>query len=135
MTTSPPKKLLIVDDEAYIRLLIAQTLEDLDDEGVLILQAENGEDALKLIKQELPDLVLLDVMIPRINGFEVCRIIKRELNLKDVYVVFLTAKGQDYDRKTGEDVGANGYMTKPFDPDELLEMVVKVLGRDGTPVA
>ena len=132
MNAGSPKKILIVDDEAYIRLLITQTLEDLEEDGLQMFQAGNGEDALRLVRKEMPDLVFLDVMLPEINGFEVCRIIKRELNLENVFVVILTAKGQDYDRKTGEDVGANNYMTKPFDPDELLELVVKVLEINGT---
>jgi len=132
MNKTLPKKILIADDEAFIRLLIAQTLEDLEDDGVLVLQAGTGEEALRLAQEEKPDILFLDVMIPQINGFEVCRIIKQELKLDDVFVVILTAKGQDYDRKTGEDVGANIYMTKPFDPDELLELAVKVLESNGT---
>lgn len=132
MTGSLSKKILIVDDEAYIRLLINQILEDLEDDGLQVFQADNGADALRLVKEHKPDMVFLDVMIPKINGFEVCRIIKRDLLLEDVFVVILTAKGQDYDRKTADDVGTNNYMTKPFDPDELLELVVKVLGINGT---
>jgi two-component system alkaline phosphatase synthesis response regulator PhoP len=132
MSQIPPKKVLIADDESFIRLLIAQTLEDLEDEGVQILQAGDGEEALRLAREEQPDILFLDVMIPKINGFEVCRILKRELNLKKVFVVILTAKGQDYDRRTSEDVGANNYMTKPFDPDELLELAENVLEINGT---
>jgi len=132
MTGNLSKKILIVDDEAYIRLLINQILEDLEDDGLQVFQADNGADALRLVKEHRPDMVFLDVMIPKINGFEVCRIIKRELMLEDVFVVILTAKGQEYDRKTADDVGTNNYMTKPFDPDELLDLVVKVLGINGT---
>jgi two-component system, OmpR family, alkaline phosphatase synthesis response regulator PhoP len=132
MTASLSKKTLIVDDEAYIRLLINQILEDLEDDGLQVFQADNGADALRLVKEHRPDMIFLDVMIPKINGFEVCRIIKRELKFEDVFVVILTAKGQEYDRKTAEDVGTNNYMTKPFDPDELLDLVVKVLGINGT---
>ena len=132
MTGSLSQKILIVDDEAYIRLLINQILEDLEDDGLQVFQADNGADALRLVKEQRPDMVFLDVMIPKINGFEVCRIIKHELKLEDVFVVILTAKGQEYDRKTADDVGTNRYMTKPFDPDELLDLVVKVLGINGT---
>ena len=132
MTGNLSKKILIVDDEAYIRLLINQILEDLEDDGLQVFQADNGADALRLVKEHRPDMVFLDVMIPKINGFEVCRIIKRDLLLEDVFVVILTAKEQDYDRKTADDVGTNNYMTKPFDPDELLDLVVKVLGINGT---
>lgn len=122
------KKLLIVDDEAHIRMLIEQALEDLEDEGVEIMTASNGEEALETIKAEEPDLVFLDVMMPKMNGFEVCQTVKHELGLNDVYIIFLTAKGQEFDKQKGQEVGANFYMTKPFDPDELLEKAEEVLG-------
>lgn len=121
-------KILIVDDEAYIRLLISQTLEELEDRGVELLTAENGEVALETIKQERPQLVFLDVMMPRKDGFEVCNTVKHELGLDDVYVIMLTAKGQEFDKQRGEQVGANLYMTKPFDPDELLNKATRILG-------
>jgi two-component system, OmpR family, alkaline phosphatase synthesis response regulator PhoP len=121
-------KILVVDDEAHIRLLIEQTLEELEDQGVELLTADNGQDALELIKSEKPKLVFLDVMMPKMNGFDVCRTVKRELNMDDVYIVMLTAKGQEFDRQRGNEVGANVYMTKPFDPDELLAKAVEVLG-------
>lgn len=127
MQNNSTSKILIVDDEAHIRRLIEQTLEDLDEQDLEILEADNGQDALRLIQQEKPRLVFLDVMIPVISGFEVCRIVKRELRLEEVYVVILTAKGQVYDQQVGEEVGANIYMTKPFDPDELLELAGEVL--------
>ena len=121
-------KILVVDDEAHIRLLIEQTLEELEDQGVEILTADNGADALDLIKSEKPKLVFLDVMMPKMNGFDVCHTVKRELGMDDVYVVMLTAKGQEFDRQRGVEVGANVYMTKPFDPDELLAKANEVLG-------
>ena len=130
MDHSQLSKVLIVDDEAYIRLLIEQTLEELEEQGVEIIKTDNGDDAIRLIQEERPRLVFLDVMIPKINGFEVCRKIKRELNLKDVIIVILTAKGQEYDRQTGEAAGADLYMTKPFDPDELLDLAMKVFSSD-----
>jgi len=129
MADRPQKIVLIVDDEAFIRLLLEQTLEDLEDEGVDILSAENGADALELVKSKHPRLVFLDVMIPRMSGFDVCRAIKRELKMEDVYVVILTAKGQEYDRQVSQEAGADLYMTKPFDPDELLDLARKVLSR------
>ncbi len=115
-------KVLIVDDEAYIRLLIEQTLEELEDEGVEILSAGDGQLGLEMIQAERPDLVFLDVMMPKMNGFDVCQAVKRELKVDGVYVVMLTAKGQEYDRRRGEAAGADGYITKPFDPDELLAL-------------
>ena len=121
-------KILVVDDEAHIRLLIQQTLEELEDEGVEILTASDGEDALATIKAEHPQLVFMDVMMPKMNGFDVCHTVKRELGMHDVYVVMLTAKGQEFDRQKGVEVGADVYMTKPFDPDELLTKARGVLG-------
>ena len=112
------KKLLIVDDEAHIRMLIEQTLEDLEDEGVELLFADNGEKALNIIQEEKPNLVFLDVMMPKMNGMEVCYKVKKELGLDEVYIILLTAKGQEVDRQKGLEMGADRYMTKPFDPDE-----------------
>jgi DNA-binding response OmpR family regulator len=121
------QKILIVDDEAHIRMLIEQTLEELEDEGVEFFTAENGEMALEVISEEKPDLIFLDVMMPKLNGMEVCRRVKQEMGLKDIYIVLLTAKGQESDRQKGLDVGADVYMTKPFDPELLLEKAREVL--------
>ena len=121
------KKILIVDDEAHIRMLIEQTLEELEDEGVEFLTAENGEIALQIIQQEKPQLVFLDVMMPKMNGMDVCKKVKKELGLNDVYIALLTAKGQELDRQKGQEVGADVYMTKPFDPEVILQKARDVL--------
>ncbi|MGV3529480.1 MAG: response regulator transcription factor [Flavisolibacter sp.] len=121
------KKLLIVDDEAHIRMLIEQTLEELEDEDVEFLTAENGEEALQIIQEEKPQLVFLDVMMPKMNGMEVCRRVKKELMLDNVFIVLLTAKGQELDRQRGQEVGADVYMTKPFDPEAILTRAREVL--------
>lgn len=121
-------KILIADDEAYIRLLIEQTLEDLEEHGVELLTANNGEEALETIRASKPELVFLDVMMPKMNGFDVCHAVKHKLGLKEIYIIMLTAKGQEFDKQKGEQSGADTYMTKPFDPDELLEKTVEVLG-------
>src|SRR5947207_5068581 len=122
------QKLLIVDDEAHIRMLIEQTLEELEDEGVEFLTAENGEIALEIIQKENPQLVFLDVMMPKMNGMEVCRRVKKELELNNVFIVLLTAKGQELDRQRGQEVSADVYMTKPFDPEIILSKAKEVLG-------
>jgi two-component system, OmpR family, alkaline phosphatase synthesis response regulator PhoP len=122
------KKILIVDDEPHIRLLLAQTLEELEDEGVEILTATNGAEGLETIQEEKPNLVFLDVMMPKMNGFDVCKAVKKELAIPDVFIIMLTAKGQEFDKNKGIDVGADLYMTKPFDPDEILEKAQQVLG-------
>jgi len=121
-------KILIVDDEAYIRLLLEQTLEDLEEGGVEILTAANGEEGLAAIKAEQPQLVFLDVMMPQMSGFAVCQAVKRAPELAGIHVILLTAKGQEYDKQRGEEVGANLYLTKPFDPDAVLALAREVLG-------
>lgn len=122
------QKLLIVDDEAHIRMLLEQTLEELEDDGVNFYSAQNGEEAFEIIKTEQPQLVFLDVMMPKMNGMEVCRKVKKELALSDVFIVLLTAKGQELDRQKGQEVGADLYMTKPFDPEVILEKAKEILG-------
>lgn len=122
------QKILIVDDEAHIRMLLEQTLEELEDEGVNFYSAQNGEEALEIIQTEKPQLVFLDVMMPKLNGMEVCRRVKKELLLNEVFIVLLTAKGQELDRQKGQEVGADLYMTKPFDPEVILEKAKGVLG-------
>lgn len=122
------QKILIVDDEAHLRMLIEQTLEDLQDEGVELLTAANGEEALEIIKAEKPNLVFLDVMMPKMSGFDVCQAVKKDLKLSEVHIVLLTAKGQEFDKHKGLEAGADLYMTKPFDPDALLHKAQQVLG-------
>ena len=122
------QKILIVDDEHYIRMLLEETLEELEDEGVELLIASNGAEALETIKTEKPELVFLDVMMPKMNGFDVCNLVKNELQLTDVYIIMLTAKGQEFDKQKGQEVGADLYMTKPFDPDEVVEKSLNILG-------
>ena len=121
-------KLLIVDDEPHIRMLLEQTLEDLEDEDVELFMASNGQEAFDIIQKETPQLVFLDVMMPKMNGFDVCQKVKKELNMDNIYIILLTAKGQDMDKEKGLAVGANEYMTKPFDPDTIMEKAMEILG-------
>ena len=122
-------KIVIVDDEVHIRALLEQSLEELEeDHGVEILSAENGQEGLEVIKEARPGLVLLDIMMPMMNGYDVCKSIREDPNLTDTKVILLTAKGQEADRERGVEVGATRYMTKPFDPDELLEIAREMLG-------
>lgn len=120
-------KILIVDDEAHIRLLLEQTLEELEDEGIEILSAMNGEEALKIIEDKNPELVFLDVMMPKLNGFEVCNEIKNIKKIESIYIALLTAKGQEFDKQKGKEVGADLYLTKPFNPDEVVKLAKSVL--------
>jgi two-component system alkaline phosphatase synthesis response regulator PhoP len=121
-------KILITDDEPGMRVLIEQTLELLEDKGVVLLHASDGKQALDIIKAEKPDFVLLDVMMPEMSGFDVCNTVKNILEMKDTYILMLTAKGQEFDKQRGKDVGVDYYITKPFDLDDLLEKIVNVLG-------
>ncbi len=122
------EKILIVDDEPNIVILLEQALEALEDEGVELLTARNGQDALEIIKTEKPHLVFLDIMMPKMNGLEVCHIVKRELQIANIYIIILTAKGQEFDKQKGIDVGADLYLTKPFRPKEVLEKSRQILG-------
>lgn len=121
-------KILIVDDESHIRRLLEETLEDFEDNGVQILTAKNGTEALQVILDERPNIVYLDIMMPEMNGYDVCASVKKQYNLLDIYIVLLTAKGQEFDKKKGIEVGANLYMTKPFDPDVVVAKTSEVLG-------
>jgi len=121
-------KILMVDDEPGMRMLIEQTLEPLEDKGVVLLNASNGKQALEIIEAQKPDFVLLDVMMPEMDGFDVCNTVKNILKIEDIYILMLTAKGQEFDKNRGEEVGVDCYITKPFDLDDLFEKVVNVLG-------
>ncbi len=123
------RKIVIVDDEVHIRTLLEQSLEELEEDyDVEILTAENGQEGLDVIRESRPSLVLLDVMMPMMNGYDVCKAIRNDPDLSDVQVILLTAKGQEADRERGVEVGATRYMTKPFDPDELLEIAKDMMG-------
>ncbi len=121
------KTIMIVDDELNMRMLLKETLEELEDKGVELLTAENGEEAIEFVKTVKPELVILDVMIPGVDGFEVCNTIKNELGMKDVYVLMLTAGGQEHNRRKSIEVGADIFMIKPFDTDEIIKEAANVL--------
>ena len=121
------KKILIVDDEANNRLLLEEILEDVKEQGVEILLAEDGRQALDIITSEVPDLVFLDIMMPEVNGYEVCNIVKKQLNLLNIYIVLLTAKGQAEDKNKGFNVLCDRYITKPFYFNEVLAIAENVL--------
>lgn len=121
------KKILIIDDESHIRMLLEQTLEELEDDEVQIFTAPDGISGYEKIASEKPDIVFLDVMMPGKSGFEVCQEVKSNEELKNVYIILLTAKGQEADKTRGLEVGANEFETKPFDPDAILEKVKSIL--------
>jgi two-component system alkaline phosphatase synthesis response regulator PhoP len=121
-------KILIAEDERDIRDLITFTLGFA---GYEVVSAANGEEALKLAGQEVPDLVLMDVRMPRMTGYEACAAMKADAKLKDIPVIFLSAKGQDAEIQTGLQVGAAEYLLKPFAPDQLTARIQAVLAQVG----
>jgi two-component system, OmpR family, alkaline phosphatase synthesis response regulator PhoP len=112
------KKILIVDDELMMRMLLKQVIERSSLRDVSVVVAEDGEEALLKVEQELPDLILLDVLLPKMNGYDVCQRIRRLANY-DPYIIILTARGNPTDRQRAESIGANEFMTKPFNPSRL----------------
>ena len=120
------KKILIVDDEPHIRALLEQTLESLGDNGTELLFAKDGEEGLAMALHHLPEIIFLDIMMPKMNGYDACRQIKQQTSS---YVVLLTAKGQETDRQKGLEAGADEYIFKPFDPDAVLYKAIKLLNR------
>ncbi|HKY31241.1 MAG TPA: response regulator [Candidatus Polarisedimenticolia bacterium] len=119
--------ILIVDDSENIRSVLQMNFEHL---GYTVLAASDGEEALRVMEREEPDVVVLDVMMPRQNGFQVCRKMKSNPRLASIPVVFLTAKGQREDRYWGKDCGADEYLTKPFSTAELERVIERLLDRD-----
>lgn len=119
------KRILVVDDEMYIVNILDFSLES---EGFRVQSAANGEEALRMAVDDTPDLIILDVMVPKIDGFDVCRALKAKEETKHVPIILLTAKDRDADRKKGEEVGCDAYMTKPFSPSRLIERVRELLG-------
>ena len=119
-------KVLVVDDEPFICRSLSFVLRKADYE---VIEARNGEEALELIRDEKPDLVFLDVMMPKISGFDVTRAVKADPDMRSTLIILLTAKGQDSDRQTGTEAGADGYMTKPFSPTKILERAKEILAR------
>ena len=121
-------KVLIAEDERDIRDLITFTLRFA---GHDVVTAVNGEEAVEKTLKEKPDLVLMDVRMPRMTGYEACKKIKSEESIKDIPVVFLSAKGQESEVTAGLDAGAVEYILKPFSPDQLTERVRTILKQHG----
>lgn len=120
------EKILIVDDEKDILKILSHNLSK---EGYRIFEANDGEEALDMAVREMPDLVILDLMLPKIDGLEVCRELKSKDKTKNIPIIMLTAKSQEVDKVLGLELGADDYITKPFSPRELLARVKAVLRR------
>jgi len=121
-------KILIAEDEPDIRDLVAFTLRFA---GYEVVTCSNGEEAVELANNEVPDLILLDVRMPRLTGYDACKQIKETPELKDIPVVFLSAKGQESEIQSGMDAGAEEYLLKPFAPDQLTDRVRSILTKFG----
>ena len=119
-----PKEILIVDDEPDVVVPIQFLMEQ---QGYLVMVAERGEDALDLIYQYKPDLVILDILLPGIDGYEVCEIIRLDPSFRDVKIIFLTARDREVDIAKGLSLGADAYITKPFLNTELVTKVGELL--------
>ena len=119
------KKILIVDDEQDIVESLKFVLEV---SGYVCYTAFNGEDGLRLAKEIIPDLIILDVMMPKINGYKISRLLKYDNKYKDIPILMITARSQDEDKIIGEETGANEYITKPFVVDDVVQRVKSYLG-------
>ena len=120
----PGKTILIADDEPYLIRSLSFVLKK---EGYLVETAMDGLEALEKIRRLRPQLVFLDLQLPKMDGFEVCRQTRADTELCKTYIIMLTAKGQDLDRQKGLAVGANEYLTKPFSPKELIKHLQSLL--------
>jgi len=118
-------KILVVDDEMHIIRIVKYKLESA---GFTVLTALNGEEALKVAREQKPALIFLDIMMPGINGYEVCSQLKNDPATRDIIIIMLSAKGQEADKIRGLEVGVDEYITKPFSPQDLLDRARDLLG-------
>ncbi len=122
-------RILVVDDEIYIVHILDFSLGM---EGYEVVTALDGEEALRKVKEAKPDLIVLDIMMPKMDGYETCKALKSDDSTKDIPVILLSAKGRNVDMQTGYDVGADDYITKPFSPRKLVDRINAMLGQTDT---
>jgi two-component system alkaline phosphatase synthesis response regulator PhoP len=120
-----PKKVLICDDEPYIVESVSYVVRKA---GYEVIVAEDGEEALQKGRDERPDVIFLDIMMPRMTGYEVCRRLKESPDTKDTYIIMLTARGQEEDERKALEMGADEFMTKPFSPRKMRAKLHEILG-------
>lgn len=118
------KRLLVVDDEQDLAEMIKFRLEA---NGYEILLAHDGQSALETARKEKPDLIILDLMLPKMDGYKVCGLLKNDARYAGIPIIIFTAKGQEDDMKLGQEVGANAYLTKPFEPEALLSKIKELV--------
>jgi len=122
----PKGKILVVDDEAYIVHILEFSLSM---QGFEVVTAFDGEEALEKARRELPDVIVLDVMMPKLDGYEACRRLRECESTRDIPVILLSAKGRSVDQKVGIDAGADDYIIKPFSPRKLVERISSYISR------
>jgi DNA-binding response OmpR family regulator len=120
-----PKKVLVCDDEPYIVESVSYVVRKA---GYQAVAAEDGEEALRLARTESPDLIFLDIMMPKLSGYDVCKALKDDPTTRDTYIVMLTARGQEEDERKALEMGADEFMTKPFSPRKMRAKLVELLG-------
>lgn len=121
-----PKKILITEDSPTVLNIMKEILES---EGYNVVMAVDGQEALEKARKETPDLIVLDLMLPKIDGYRVCRMLKFDEKYKNIPIIMFTSRAQDSDKKLGQEVGADAYITKPMEPDAFLAQVKKLLGQ------
>jgi len=119
------KRILVVDDEQALVELVKMRLET---NGYEVLSAFDGQEALDKARKEKPDLIILDLMLPKIDGYKVCRMLKFDEKYKKIPIILFTARAQESDKKMGQDVGADSYIVKPFEPKALLAKIKELTG-------
>ncbi|MBU1112369.1 MAG: response regulator [Candidatus Omnitrophica bacterium] len=119
------KRILVVDDEQALAELVKMRLET---NGYEVLSAFDGQEALDKARKEKPDLIILDLMLPKIDGYKVCRMLKFDEKYKKIPIILFTARAQESDKKMGQDVGADSYIVKPFEPKALLAKIKELTG-------
>lgn len=120
------KRILLVEDEPDFRMAVRIRLEA---NGYDVIEAEDGAAGLDLARNQSPDLILLDIMLPKMEGYKVARLLKFDEKFRRIPIIMLTARSQQTDKETGMAVGADAYITKPFKPEELLETLTRLLGK------
>ena len=119
------KRILLVDDEPKMLNMVKRRLEA---NGYEVVTASDGQEGFDKAKAETPDLMILDLMLPKIDGYKICGLLKNDARYSKIPVIMFTARAQEADKKLGEEMGANAYITKPFEPDALLSKIVELLG-------
>jgi CheY-like chemotaxis protein len=117
------KRVLIADDEPGIRLAVTRML----DKDYIVLEASNGEEAVQVAGRERPDVILMDLMMPKMDGYTACSLIKADQGTKTIPVIILTGIGHEFNKKFAMEMGADGYMTKPFNSQALADVIASIL--------